>query len=45
MPRMTRSQNLTQNQPSESQNQTQALDPPQRQRKEKAPEHTEIDLT
>ena len=42
--RSTRSQNLTQNQPSESQNQAPALDPTQRPGKEKAPEHTEIDL-
>ena len=40
----TRSQNLIQNQPSESQNQALASDPPQRPGKEKAPEHTEIDL-
>ena len=44
IPRRISSQNITQNQPSESQNQTQALDPPQRPRKEKAVEHTEIDL-
>ena len=44
MPRRTRSQNLTQNQPFESLNQAHALDRPQRPRKEKAPENTEIDL-
>ena len=44
MLRRTRSQNLAQNQPSESQNQTQASDLPQRLRKENAPEHTKIDL-
>ena len=44
MPRRTRSQNLNQNQPSESQNQAHALDPHQRPVKEKMPEHTEIDL-
>ena len=35
---------LEQNQPFESQNQTQLSDPPQKPRKEKAPEHTKIDL-
>ena len=44
MLRRTRSQNLTQNQPSESQNQAPASDPPQRPGKENVPEHTEIDL-
>ena len=44
MSRRTRSQNLTQNQPSKSQNQAPASDPPKRPRKEKAPKHTEIDL-
>ena len=44
MPRRTRSQNLTQNQPSESQNQAPAFDPPQRSGKEKVPKHTEVDL-
>ena len=44
MPRRTRSQNLTQNQPSESQNQAYASDPPQRPGKEKAPKHIVIDL-
>ena len=44
MPRRTRSQNLGQNQPSESQQQTQASDPPQRVGKEKAAEHTKVDL-
>ena len=37
-------QNLAQNQPSESQNQTQASYLPQQPRKENAPEHTEVDL-
>ena len=44
MSRRTHSQNLTQNQPSKSQNQVHALDPPQRPEKEKVPKHTEIDL-
>ena len=44
MPRRTRSQNLIQNQPSESQNQDPASNLPQRPRKEKVPEHTKIDL-
>ena len=44
MPRRTHSHNLTQNQPSKSQNQAPASDLPQRPGKEKAPEHTEIDL-
>ena len=44
MPRITRSQNMTQNQPSESQNQASASSPLQRLGKEKAPEQAEIDL-
>ena len=44
MPRRTRSQNLTQNQSSKSQNQAPASDHPQGPRKEKALEHTEVDL-
>ena len=44
MPRRTHSQNLTQNQPSKSQNQAPASDPPQRPGKDKAPEHMETGL-
>ena len=44
MPRRTRSQNLTQNQPSKSQNQAPVSDPTQRPGKEKVPEHIEINL-
>ena len=44
MPRRTRSQNLARNQPSESQSQTQASDPPQRLGKDKVSEQTDVDL-
>ena len=42
--RRTCSQNLTQNQPSESQNQTQASNPPESPEKQKVTKHTEINL-
>ena len=44
MPRRTHSQNLAQNQPSESQNQMQASDPPQRPRKEQVVEQAKVNL-
>ena len=44
MPRIPRSQNLEQNQPSKGQNQTQASDPPLRHGKKKMAEQAEVDL-